>query len=42
MYRKAASRHDETGEIRRMLCGRCNQGPGLFGDDAEPLDAAAR
>jgi hypothetical protein len=33
--------HD-TDEIRGVLCNRCNQGLGLFGEDADLLDAAAR
>jgi hypothetical protein len=34
--------HDhETGEIRQLLCQRCNHGLGLFRDDPQLLHAAA-
>ncbi len=32
----------ETGAIRGILCGTCNKGLGLFGEDPELLDAAGR
>jgi hypothetical protein len=34
--------HDhETGELREFVCGPCNQGLGLYGDDPDRLIAAA-
>ena len=43
---RAASLHldhcHDTGAIRGILCGRCNQGLGLFGDDVALLDSAVR
>lgn len=32
----------ETGAIRGICCSRCNHGLGLFRDDPELLEAAAR
>ncbi len=37
-YREVHTDHDhETGEIRGLLCFRCNLGLGTFGDDLEGL-----
>jgi len=35
--------HDHTtGEIRALLCNRCNPAIGMMGDDPDRLEAAAR
>lgn len=38
---KLAIDHDhETGQVRGLLCSRCNSGIGLLGDDPERAQAA--
>jgi hypothetical protein len=35
--------HDHvTGEVRALLCNKCNPAIGMLGDDPERLEAAAR
>jgi UDP-N-acetyl-D-mannosaminuronic acid transferase (WecB/TagA/CpsF family) len=31
-----------TGQVRGLLCGKCNSAIGLLGDDPEVIKAAAR
>jgi len=38
--RLAVDHNHETGEVRALLCSRCNMGLGLFSDNSETLEAA--